>query len=368
MRRVLAVSRKELLHILRDRRSLAIAVLMPLMMLLLYGFVIDLELKDLRVAVIDLDRTPASRSTITDLVSSGFIVDAGRLSSRDEIEPGFRRNRFQAALIVPKGFGESLAKGESAAVQVIVDGADGSTAATVDNYINAGLILAAHKGRVDRGAAAPPPIDPRIRIYFNPELKSTHFIVPGLVAVVLTMICALLTSISLTREKETGTLEQMLTTPVGSGQIIVGKLLPYLILGSIDAAIVLVLGRIVFKVPMEGSWLALSAYSLLFVLISLSLGLLISALASTQRVAMMAALVATFLPALILSGFVFAHSSMPLALQLIGQLVPATHYLVIIRGIMLKGQEWFPRQTGILFLMLVFLVAVSIRKSRKVQA
>lgn len=367
MRRLLAVARKEVLHILRDRRSLAIAVLMPLMMLLLYGFVIDLELKALPVAILDLDRTPASRSAITDLVSSGFIVDAERLSSREGIEPGFRRDRFRAALIVPEGFAESLARGEASPVQVIVDGADGSTAATVDNYVNAGVVLAAHKILAERGEAPRPPIDPRIRIYFNPELKSTHFIVPGLVAVVLTMICAMLTSISLTREKETGTLEQMLTTPVTSWQITAGKLLPYMILGSIDAAIVLALGRIVFRVPMEGSWLALSGYSLLFVLISLSLGLLISALATTQRVAMMAALVATFLPALILSGFVFAQSSMPLPLRVIGQLVPATHYLVIIRGIMLKGQGWFPQQTAILLLMLAGLVGASVKSSRIAQ-
>ena len=352
-----------MLHIMRDRRSLAIAVLMPLMMLLLYGYVIDLELKSLPIAVLDQDNTSASRSLVRDLASSGFIVDAGRLGSRDEIEPGFRGNEFRAAVIVPDGYAESLERGPVSDIQVIVDGADGATASTVDNYVNAAVALINLRMQADRYGRILEPIDLRPRIHFNPELESTHFIVPGLAAVVLTMVCALLTSISLTREKETGTLEQMLTAPVGAGRIIVGKLFPYMVLGSLDAVIVLLLGRLVFHVPMEGSWWALAAYSLLFVLISLCLGLLISAVVATQRVAMMAALMATFLPALILSGFIFDHSSMPLPLRVIAQFVPATHYLIVIRGIMLKGQAWFPLQTGVMLLMLCVLVAVSIRKS-----
>jgi ABC-2 type transport system permease protein len=201
-------------------------------------------------------------------------------------------------------------------------------------------------------------------VAFNPELVSTYFVVPGLVAIVLTMICALLTSVALTREKETGTLEQMLMTPVSPVQVVVGKLLPYMSIGVLDAALILALGRLVFDVPMNGSWWVLAGYSLLFVLISLALGLLISTIASTQRVAMMVALLATFLPSLILSGFVFAQASMPLVLRALGQAIPATHYLTVIRGVMLVGTAWYPVQGGVMLAMLIVLLAVSTRKFR----
>jgi ABC-2 type transport system permease protein len=208
-------------------------------------------------------------------------------------------------------------------------------------------------------------VDVRTRIRFNPELESTHFIVPGLAAIILMMICALLTSIAITREKETGTLEQILTTPVTPGQVVVGKLAPYVIVGAVDSALVLAVGRLVFGVPMVGSWWALAAYSLLFVLIALALGLLVSALASTQRVAMFAALVATFLPTMLLSGFVFAHASMPLLLRIVGQLIPATHYLEVVRGIMLKGEIWFPRQLAVMVAMLAVLILGATHKFRE---
>lgn len=381
--RIAAMARKEVYHILRDPRSLAISILMPLLMLVLFGYAIDTELRNVPIAAIDRDHTPASRELLRELTSSGFIVERARLSSRDEIEPGFREGRFRAAVILPKGFGSRLARSDGADVQVLIDGADGTTAATVDNYIRAAIGLASVRLARERAARAPVraarlqsedassatmtaplpsgitpspggalPIDARIRIRYNPELESAPLIVPGLVAVVLMMICALLTSIAITREKESGTLEQVLTTPVGTGQVIVGKLLPYMIIGVIDAAIVLGAGCLVFGVPMHGSWWALAGYTLLFVLIALALGLLISAVVATQRVAMMMALLVTFLPTLILSGFIFDPSSMPRVLQILSQVVPATHYLTVVRGIMLKGVNWYPLQGAILVAML----------------
>jgi ABC-2 type transport system permease protein len=362
VRRLIAIARKEVLHILRDPRSLAVAVLMPVVMVLLFGFAIDMELKNLPIAVLDLDRTPESRGLVRDLTSSGFIRAAARLESREEIEPGFRRGRFRAAVIISEGYGRALARGERAGIQALVDGADGATAATVDNYLGAAISL--HDARtLSAGAglraASAPPVDPRTRIYFNPDLESAHFIVPGLVAVVLTMICALLTSIALAREKETGTLEQVLTTPVGAGQLIIGKLLPYLVIGLLDAAVVLGLGRLVFDVPMRGSWAVLAGYSLIFVLISLALGLMCSAMAKTQRVAMMLALLTTFLPALLLSGFVFDHASMPGFLRGFSQIIPATHYLRVVHGVMLKGEAWFPVQGGVMLGMLGVLLLLA---------
>ena len=197
---------------------------------------------------------------------------------------------------------------------------------------------------------------------YNAELTSSHFIVPGLVAIVLIMICALLTSIAITREKETGTLEQVLTTPVSAGQVIVGKLLPYMALGAFDAVLILVVGQLLFQVPMRGSVLALAGYSLLYVLISLALGLLISALVKTQRVAMMLALTLTMLPAMILSGFIFPVRSMPLPLQGLAHLIPATYFLTVIRGIMLVGRNWYPLEGGVMLAMAVGLLVVAARR------
>jgi ABC-2 type transport system permease protein len=291
-------------------------------------------------------------------------VEAARVDSRAEIERGFRRRDYRAVVVIPRRYSESLVSRRFAEVQVIIDGADGSTAATIDNYMRAVLRMAgAGEGGAEAVAAALP-VDVRVRIHFNPELESSHFIVPGLVALVLMMVCALLSSVALTREKETGTLEQVLTTPVSRPQVIVGKLAPYSLIGALDAAIVVNVGKTVFDVPMEGHWWVLAAYSLLFVLVALALGLMISAVARTQRVAMTMALLTTFLPTLLLSGFIFDHSSMPALLRWIGQIVPATHYLRIVYGVMLKGQSWFPREAAVLLAMFLGLMAISTRRFR----
>jgi ABC-2 type transport system permease protein len=368
MNRVLAMARKEVYHILRDRRSLGVAILMPLAMVLVFGFAIDMELKHLPVAFLDEDHSPASRKLILDMTSSGFIVDVARLNGRGEIEPGFRSSRFRAAVVIPRHFARRLHEDASSTVQILIDGADGTTAATVDNYLNSVLqrfnrALAGTSPGAAVGASVVP-VDPRLRIDFNPELVSAYFVVPGLVAVILMMICALLTSIALAREKETGTLEQVLTTPVTPLQVIVGKLLPYVGLGAIDAALVLGVGRFVFGVPMEGSWWVLAAYSLVYILIALSLGLLISALAGSQRVAMMVALVATYLPSLILSGFIFELHGMPLPLRLVGEIIPATHYIRIVHGILLKGEFWFGRDLAVMLVLLLVFTGAATRRFR----
>lgn len=361
MRRLLAVARKEMLHILRDPRSLAVAVAMPLVLVVLFGYALDMELKDLPVGILDRDHSAESRDLVRAMTSSGFIVDAGRLDANAEIEPGLRRGRFQAALVIPRDYGRDLAAGGTATVQVLIDGADASTAATVDNYLRAviGLVDARLRVTGEELGGGPRPV---LRVLYNPELISSHFIVPGLVAIVLIMICALLTSIAVTREKETGTLEQVLTTPVQATQVIVGKLLPYLVLGAGDGLLIVVAGRMLFHVPMVGSILALAGYSLLYVLIALSLGLMISTMVQTQRVALMVALSTTMLPAMILSGFIYPVRSMPTWLQVIAHLIPATYFLRIIRGIMLVGRNWYPLEGGVMLAMAAVLLLVSSRR------
>ena len=352
------MARKEMLHILRDPRSLAVAVAMPLVLVLLYGAALDMELKNLQLGVLDLDRSPESRDLVEAMTGSGFIVVAQRLDGRGQVEPGFRRGAFQAVLAVPRGYGRDLGAGRTGQVQLLIDGADAATAATVDNYLRSVIDLVAARVDVAGPAVAPGP-RPVLRVFYNPELVSSHFIVPGLVAIVLIMICALLTSIAVTREKETGTLEQVLTTPVRAGQVIVGKLLPYLALGAFDAALIIVAGRMLFGVPMRGSVPALAGYTFLYVLIALALGLLISTLVRTQRVAMMLALTMTMLPAMILSGFVFPLRSMPVPLQAVAHAIPATYFLRVIRGIMLVGRDWYPLEGGVMLAMAVGLLALA---------
>ncbi|MBN2170179.1 MAG: ABC transporter permease [Candidatus Krumholzibacteriota bacterium] len=360
MKRVLAIARKELAHILRDRRSLAVALLMPLAMVLLYGAAIDMELRLLHVGLLDEDCSEASRELVRALTSSGFAVVSERLENRAAVEPGLRQGRFLAALIIPTGFARQLERGERAPLQILVDGSDAATAAIASHYLDA--VVALENARQGAASAAGPV--PRPRVWFNPQLRSPDFVVPGLVALILMMVCALLTSIAITRERENGTLEQILTTPVTPIQMVLGKVLPYVALGALDAAIILLTGKLAFGVPMAGSWWVLAAYCLLFIMIALGVGLLISARASSLRVAMIAAILATMLPSMILSGFVFPLASMPVPLRLLCQLMPATHFLVIIRSILLKGQSWFPLQTLALALMGFVLITAAVRSFR----
>ncbi|MBU0508347.1 ABC transporter permease [bacterium] len=364
MKRIRAIAHKEFLHILRDPRSLALALLMPMMMVFLYGYAIDMDMKELKAGIMDLDESSTSRELVRRMTSSGFIVDAERLNTREEIERGFRRGRFHAAVVIPRGFEESLMRDKFTPVQMLIDGADGTSAAVVNNYLNAVIAMMNRDRAQAQGTSLEPPIETRPRIYYNPELVSAHFIVPGLAAVVLIMICALLTSIAITREKETGTLEQMLTTPVRAGQVIVGKIIPYMTIGALDTALVFVVGTVVFGVPMAGSWFVLAGYSLVYLLVSLGIGLLISAAMPTQQLAMMIALVGTLLPTMMLSGFVFPIPSMPVVLQGVSHIIPATYYLEIVRGVMLRGEAWFPQQLAVLTGMAVFLLVAASRRFR----
>ncbi len=364
MKRIRAIAHKEFLHILRDPRSLLLAIFMPMMMVFLYGYAIDMDMKKLKVGIMDEDRTEASRDLVRRMTASGFIVDAGRIQSRDQVEQGFRRRTYLAALVIPKGFELSLTENEMTPVQILIDGADGTTAAAVNNYLNA-VIAQMNRDRAGVGGnRMEPPIQAQSRVLYNPELVSAHFIVPGLVAIVLIMICALLTSIAITREKETGTLEQVLTTPVQPVQVIIGKIIPYMGIGILDAALIFIIGKTTFNVPMLGSWLVVAGYSFVYLIVSLGIGLLISSAVRTQQLAMMLAVVATLLPTMMLSGFIFPIRSMPIVLQWISHVIPATYFLEIIRGVMLKGEAWFPQQLAILSGMAIFILLMASRSFR----
>lgn len=357
---IIPIARKEFIHIRRDPRSLMIIILMPVLQILLYGYAIDMDVKDISLGVLDESRTPASRELLRQFVASGYFVQTAQIERRAQIEDYFRRREIKAALVIPHDYASSIKEQFVTPVQILVDGSDSNTGSVV---LNTSRQLLADMSYVASGMQAPP-LEINASIWYNPEQESSHYIVPGLIAVLMMMICALLTSIAITREKETGTLEQILVAPVSSFELIVGKVLPYVVLGAVVTFLILLFGRFWFGVPFEGSPILLTSFSLIYLLTALSLGLVISTIAPTQQVAMMMAAMITMLPSFILSGFVFPIASMPKVLQAVSYIIPARYFLVITRGILLKGNGFAVLWPEALFLLIlsVLLIAVSVRR------
>jgi len=350
--RISTIARKEVLHILRDPRSLWIIFILPNILMFLFGYAIDLDLKNVRLALCDLSRTSASRALVEALQASDYFSIAVRYDDPLDTESLFKKRLARSALIIPEDFARSLERGGRAEVGVVIDGSDANSASLVQNYLET-FLAAGASPRADRAAESSMRVRPVV--LYNRTMDSTNFIVPGLVALVMMMLGALLTSVTIVREKETGTMEQILVSPVRSHEVVLGKVLPYLVLAFSIAAMIIVVGHFWFDVPLVGSpgWLMLSCALYLFA--ALSLGLLVSTLVSTQQVAMMLSLLLTMLPSIMLSGFIFPVASMPKALQYLARALPATHFLVIIRGIMLKGSG--PAE---LWTRLVFLAGIAI--------
>jgi ABC-2 type transport system permease protein len=326
---------KEIRHILRDSRSLMIAILMPILMTMLYGYAINLDIKNIRLAVIDYDHSAESRDLMGRFYNSGYFVPAlAEVDARDP-EHILQTGNAHAVLTIPDGLGEALQTGTAYDLGLMVDGADANVSAAAASYSN--IILMTFLTQYMPANIMNSGIQLSQQVLYNPDLKSSHFFVPGLIAVILMMISALLTSITIAREKETGTMEQLLTAPIKPFQIIIGKVIPYIGLGVIDGLLVLVLGITVFGVPFNGHVVLLVLFGVIYIIAALALGVLISTLARTQQLAMMIAMVVTVLPSVMLSGFIFEIKNMPQLLQYVTYIVPAKYFLLIIRGIMLKG-------------------------------
>ncbi len=332
-RRLTAILRKEFIHIFRDWRSLLIVILMPIAMIVLYGYAITLDMRNIRFAVIDDARTAESREVIRAFSDNGFFVRVSGELQRDDIEQSFFRRDVGMVIVIPQDFSKDLQRDGRARVQLIIDAGDSNVGTFIGAY--AEQVLALVTRRLNGAPVLLFDLSPRI--FYNPDMKSAYFFVPGLVALILMLISALLTSIAITREKETGTMEQILVSPVRPVEIIVGKVAPYIVLGLTNAAVILISARILFDVPIRGDLWLLAVLSLVYVFVALSFGLLFSTVAKTQQVAMFMTLMATILPTMMLSGFIFPVASMPLVLRWISRFIPATYYLDIIRGIMLKG-------------------------------
>jgi ABC-2 type transport system permease protein len=351
MHNVIFIARKEIRHILRDPRSLIIAILMPMMMTFLYGYAINLDIKNIKLAILDFDQTSDSRDLANRFYNSGYFVRPDAIPSITNPEQVLETGEANSVLIIKPGFAKAVSNLSEYEIGMLIDGSDANVAAASASYSN--IVLGRFiQDRLPTGMEMPG-VKLLPRILYNGDLKSSHFFVPGLIAVILMMISALLTSVTIAREKETGTMEQLLTTPVTPRQVIAGKVAPYIGLALMDAVLVILFALIVFGVPFEGSMLLLLLFGVIYIIAALSIGILISTLVATQQLAMMMAQLITVLPSVMLSGYIFEIKNMPIAMQYFTYLIPARYFILIIRGIMLKGSDITVLWVSALFLVIL---------------
>ncbi|WP_020402460.1 ABC transporter permease [Gracilimonas tropica] len=354
---------KEFKQIYRDKRTLIVLFGMPVIMMILFGFAIRNEINNAKIGILDRAKDEASQAIIHKLEASDSFEISAYLKSYDEVEALFRQGEVKEVVVFESEFRKKLVKQGQANVQVLTDATDPNLANLVQSY-TANIIQdyaeTLHEGKHLETAG----ISPDIRMMYNPELKSVNLFVPGLIAVILMLVSALMTSISITREKEMGNMEILLVSPLKPYHIIIGKVLPYLVLSVVNVITILILAKFVFQVPFEGSYLLFFAESGLFILTALALGVFISSASENQQTAMMISLAGLLLPTVLLSGFIFPVSSMPDVLQFVSHIIPAKWFLVIVRSIMLKGSDFLLiwKETLILVMMTVLLIALSIRK------
>jgi ABC-2 type transport system permease protein len=334
--RLLAIARKETIQLKRDPRSLLLAFLLPVLLLILFGYAITWDVNHIALAVQDQDPSFRTRELLDSFESSGYFEIVATPRSPTETADLLRTGGAQVVLVIPPDFSRRLDGGQPAQLQVIVDGSDANTATIALAYAQA-IVRSFAERNGEQIRLASPPLRPQTRVWFNEELRSRNMIVPGLVAVIMMIIAAMLTSLTIAREWERGTMEQLASTPVSRLEVVLGKLLPYLVIGLVDVIVVSLLGVLLFQVPFRGQPWLLLVMSFFFLAGALGLGMFISAVARSQLLATQMAMLTTFLPAFLLSGFMFAIEVMPRPLQWVTFAVPARYFLVVTRGIFLKG-------------------------------
>jgi ABC-2 type transport system permease protein len=339
MRRAAAVAAKEMRQIRRDRRTLLIVLFVPAFFLLVFGYALNFDLRHIRLAVVDRDASATSRELVTAFVRSGYFDVVATPAATSEIDGLLDRDDARAALVIPARFGADALSGRPTRVQMVINGDNANSATTIVGYTQS--LVAAHSARHElqarRGSLSGPLVRLEPRVWYNPELRSALFLVPGLIAYIAMLTAVVSTSLSVVREKEAGTMEQVRMAPIGALPYVVGKVAPYFVISLASAVGVVVVAMLLFDLPMEGSWAVLLGSISLFLVGALGLGLLISTIAESQQVAFQVALLTSFLPTFMLSGFIFPISSMPAFLQVVTYAVPARYFLIALRGVVLKG-------------------------------
>ncbi|MDR2887859.1 MAG: ABC transporter permease [Bacteroidales bacterium] len=362
MKKFLGFVKKEFLHIFRDTRTLVILFGMPVAQILIFGYVINTDIKNAGIAFLDMSHDEISQKLSDKIISSGFFVKTEDLASYDDIDRTLKRGKTKAVVVFENNFGKKLTGEGRASVSIIADGSEPNTATLITNYTTA--IINDFNMQVAAPAAGPAArVIPEVRMFYNPALKSYYMFVPGVITLILILICALMTSVTITREKEFGTMEALLVSPLKPLHIILGKVTPYFILSFINVLVILALSWIVFKIPIRGSLPLLLAATMLYIAMSLTLGILISTVSSSMQQAIFISLIGLMLPTILLSGFIIPIENMPVAYQWFSSIIPPRYFIVIIKNIMIKGAgfSYIWKETLVLTAMTVFFVIVSVR-------
>lgn len=361
MKQFLSFVRKEFHHIFRDKRTMFILLFMPVVQIIIFGFALTNEVKNSKIAVWDQSKDVATSSLVSQLEASRYFEVEQLIEAPAQIEKVFQEGKVKIVLVIPPHFNEDLQHFNKAPVQLLADASDPNVANTLTNYASA--IIMDYQQRITQERKLPYTITPEIRMLYNPELKGAYNFVPGVMAMVLLLVCTMMTAITIVREKEMGTMEVMLVSPMKPFRIVLAKAVPYLMLSSINITSILLLSKYVLDVPINGSLLLLVGESFLFTLVSLALGLLISARAESQQTAMFISLIGMFLPTVMLSGFMFPVENMPLPLRTVSNIVPAKWFYIIVKSVMIKGTGlhtvW--KETLILTGMLFFFLGLAIK-------
>jgi ABC-2 type transport system permease protein len=361
MKQFLIFVKKEVLHIWRDRRTLIILIWMPVVQIVLYGFALTNEIKNSKIAIFDQSKDNATLKISHEIAASRYFNVISYLHSYDDIEATFKQGKIRLAVVFPRGFEYDLLHTNHAVIQLIADASDPNMANTLTNY--AGSIINDYQLSLNQGQQLPYTIKPQVRMLYNPELKGAYNFVPGVMALVLMLVCAMMTSMAIVREKEMGTMEVILVSPLKPFRIVIAKTIPYLAVSMINIATILLLSVYALEVPIVGNLSLLIGESILFTITSLSIGILISNVAKTQQTAMFTSMMSLFLPTLLFSGFMFPIENMPVPLQIISNVVPAKWFYIIVKEIMIKGlgfsSVW--KETLVLVGMTLLLLLISIR-------
>jgi len=363
MNRFIGFVKKEFLHIFRDYRTLFILFGIPAAQILIFGFAVSMDIKNAGVAFLDLSHDEITRKLSDKIISSGFFKRTENLLNYNDIDGVFRKGKTKAVIIFEENFGKKLVSEGKASLSIIADGSEPNTATLVTNYTMA-IVNDFNIEFAGSALTNSARINPEVKMFYNPNLKSHFMFVPGVITLILILICALMTSVTITREKEFGTMEVLLVSPLRPIQIILGKVMPYFILSFINVLLILLLSWIVFGLPVKGSILLLLAESMLYILMSLTLGILISTISNTMQQAIFISLIGLMLPTILLSGFIFPIENMPKIYDYISMIMPPRYFIIIIKNIMIKGTGlmYIWKETLILIVMTIVFTGISVRK------